>query len=85
LVVIGNSLFASNQGINQAGSNGDLFFNVVDWLAKDENLISIRPKSSTNRRVEMTQAQSNALWWISLFLLPGCVIFTGIYIWAKRR
>jgi ABC-type uncharacterized transport system involved in gliding motility auxiliary subunit len=85
LVVIGNSLFASNQGINQAGSNGDLFFNVIDWLAKDENLISVRPKSATNRRVAMTQAQSNALWWISLFFLPGCVIFAGIYIWWKRR
>jgi ABC-type uncharacterized transport system involved in gliding motility auxiliary subunit len=85
LVVIGNSIFASNQGINQAGSNGDLFFNVIDWLAKDENLISIRPKSATNRRVAMTQAQSNALWWISLLLLPGAVIFAGIFIWWKRR
>ncbi len=85
LVVIGNSIFAANQGINQAGSNGDLFFNVIDWLAKDENLISVRPKTATNRRVALTQAQSNALWWISLFLMPGCVFFAGIYIWWKRR
>jgi ABC-type uncharacterized transport system involved in gliding motility auxiliary subunit len=84
LVVIGDSDFASNEAIGQQ-RNGDLFFNAIDWLAQDENLISIRPKSVTNRRVTMTEAQASALRWLDLFLLPGLVIFSGVYIWWRRR
>ncbi|HTS11014.1 MAG TPA: GldG family protein [Candidatus Limnocylindrales bacterium] len=84
LVVIGDSDFAANQWITLQ-HNGDLFYNTIDWLAQDENLISIRPKSVANRRVTLTQGQSNALWWLDLFVLPGLVVFSGIYIWWKRR
>jgi ABC-type uncharacterized transport system involved in gliding motility auxiliary subunit len=84
LVVIGDSDFAANQGVGLQ-HNGDLFFNVINWLAEDENLISIRPRTMTNRRVTLTEAQSTAFKWFDLFLLPGLVIFSGIYIWWKRR
>ncbi|MGH9745893.1 MAG: GldG family protein [Candidatus Acidiferrales bacterium] len=84
VVVIGDSDFAANQAINQA-RNGDLFYNTIDWLAQDESLISIRPKSAANRRVTMTEAQSAALKWIDLVFLPGIVILSGVYIWWKRR
>jgi ABC-type uncharacterized transport system involved in gliding motility auxiliary subunit len=84
LVVIGDSDFASNQAVDQV-RNGDLFYNTINWLAQDENLISIRPKTTTNRRVTLTEAQARGLSWIDLFGLPGAVIFSGIYIWWKRR
>jgi ABC-type uncharacterized transport system involved in gliding motility auxiliary subunit len=84
LVVIGNSQFAANPFVSQQ-RNGDLFFNAVDWLTQDENLISIRPKSATNRRVNLSEAQSAALHWVDLVFLPGLVIFSGVYIWWKRR
>jgi ABC-type uncharacterized transport system involved in gliding motility auxiliary subunit len=84
LVVIGDSDFASNRAIGDY-RNGDLFYNTVDWLAQDENLISIRPKSAANRRVTMTEAQEAALKWLNLVFLPGLVILSGVYIWWKRR
>jgi ABC-type uncharacterized transport system involved in gliding motility auxiliary subunit len=84
LVVIGDSDYAANQWINLQ-HNGDLFFNTIDWLAQDENLISIRPKSIANRRVTLTEGQWSALRWLDLFFLPGIVIFAGVYIWWKRR
>ncbi len=84
LVVIGNSDFAANQFVGSQ-DNGDLFFNTIDWLAQDENLISIRPKSPTNRRVTLTEGQWSMLRWFDLFFLPGLVIFAGVYIWWKRR
>ncbi|MGC2420956.1 MAG: hypothetical protein WA405_04820, partial [Candidatus Acidiferrales bacterium] len=84
LVVIGNSAFASNQAVNQAG-NGDLFYNSIDWLAQDENLISIRPKTVENRSITLTESQAALLKWLDLFILPGIVIFSGIVIWWKRR
>lgn len=84
LVVIGNSEFASNQWVGLQ-RNGDLFFNTVNWLSEEEGLISIRPKSPENRRVNLTEAQQKGLAWFSLALLPGFVILSGIYIWWKRR
>jgi len=84
VVVIGNSQFASNQ----AGGyyrNADLFMNSVNWLAADEDLISIRPKSVTNRSVTFTETQQRELNWFSLLFLPGIVVLSGVYIWWKRR
>jgi len=84
LVVIGNSNFAANQFIGLQ-ENGDLFFNTIDWLAQDENLISIRPKSATNRRVSMTEGQWSVLRWLDFVFLPGFVVLAGVWIWWKRR
>jgi ABC-type uncharacterized transport system involved in gliding motility auxiliary subunit len=84
LVVLGDSDFAENQWIGLQ-RNGDLFFNAIDWLAQDESLISIRPKSSTNRRITLSEGQVAILRWIELILLPGLVIVLGISIWWKRR
>jgi ABC-type uncharacterized transport system involved in gliding motility auxiliary subunit len=84
LIVIGDSDFAENQWFGLQ-HNGDLFLNAVDWLAEDENLISIRPKSATNRRITLTEGQMAAVRSIALFLLPGIVILLGVAIWWKRR
>lgn len=84
LLVIGDSDFAANQWVGLQ-HNGDLFFNIINWLAEDESLISIRPKTMTNRRVTLTEAQSAALHWFDLFVLPGLLILSGAYIWWKRR
>jgi len=84
LVVIGNSAFAENQWLGLQ-RNGDFFFNTIDWLAEDENLISIRPKPPTARRITLTESQMAALRWFELLVLPGLVVLTGISIWWKRR
>ena len=84
LVVIGNSAFATNQweGLQR---NGDLFVNTVNWLAQDEDLISVRPKSPTNRRVILTETQQRELFFASMIFLPGLVIISGAVIWFRRR
>lgn len=84
LVVIGDSDFASNQWV-PLQRNGDLFYNSINWLSQEEELISIRPKSPSNRRVNLTESQQRTLFWFSLLMLPGVVIISGIYIWWKRR
>lgn len=84
LVVIGNSQFATNHWVGQQ-RNGDLFFNAINWLTEEENLISIRPKEAANRRVTLTEAQQRELSWFSMVFLPLIVIIGGIYIWVKRR
>ncbi len=84
LVVIGNSAFAANAFLTLQ-SNGDLFDNSVNWLAQDENLISIRPKSPTNRRLTLTLAQERLFYWFSIAMVPGIVFVTGVILWWKRR
>ncbi|HYL63073.1 MAG TPA: ABC transporter, partial [Candidatus Methylomirabilis sp.] len=64
---------------------GDLFFNAVNWLSEEESLISIRPKSATNRRVTLTAMQEKMLSWFDLIILPLLVILGGVLIWVKRR
>lgn len=84
LIVIGDSDFAENQWFGLQ-HNGDLFLNALNWLAEDENLISIRPKSATNRRITLTEGQMAGVRSIALFLLPGIIILLGVAIWWKHR
>ncbi|HEV2468025.1 MAG TPA: Gldg family protein [Candidatus Sulfotelmatobacter sp.] len=84
LVVIGNSEFASNQWEDQQ-RDGDLFFNSVNWLTEESNLISIRPKEAANRRVTLTEAQQREVQWLSVIFVPLFVVVIGVIVWVKRR
>ena len=84
VVVIGDSDFANNAFL-RLQRNGDLFLNAVSWLAEDEDLISVRPKDSENRSVNMTSADSRTLFWVTMFLLPGAAVGLGVLVWSRRR
>ena len=84
LVVIGDSYFATNKW-SALQRNGDLFLNTVHWLAEDEDLISIQPKSQTNRRIILTEMQQKEMFWLSLIFLPGIVLLSGVMLWVRRR
>jgi ABC-type uncharacterized transport system involved in gliding motility auxiliary subunit len=84
LVVIGDSDFASNRAFGFQ-RNGDLFLNSINWLAQDEDLIAIRPKSATNRSVTMDESVRRMFSWLIMALLPLMVMGTGIYVWWTRR
>ena len=49
--MIGDSDFASNRWVRQLG-NRDLFLNIVNWLAQQEDLIAIRPSDPEDRRID---------------------------------
>jgi len=84
VAVIGDSDFAANAWLGIRG-NRDLFLNIVNWLAQQENLIAIRPKEATDRRITLTRDQQLRLFWLSVFIIPGLVIATGVYTWWRRR
>lgn len=83
-VVIGSSSWAANSFIAFNG-NRDLALNAINWLASDEDLISIRPKDREDRRITLTQAQMTLIKLSSQFLLPLIVIVGGISVWWRRR
>jgi len=83
-VIIGCSSWAANAFITFNG-NRDLALNTINWLASDEDLISIRPKERDDRRLTLTQAQMSWVRITSQFVLPLLVIFTGVSTWWRRR
>ena len=84
LVVIGDSDFASNSALGIQG-NRDLFLNVMNWLAQQENLISIRPKDPDDRRITLTDYQQKGVMLFALIGLPVAIFGLGIYGWTRRR
>jgi ABC-type uncharacterized transport system involved in gliding motility auxiliary subunit len=84
LVVFGDSDFASNGGLAVPG-NRDLFMNSVNWLAQQENLISIRPRDPEDRRVTMTAQQQRFVFWLTIFVIPGLLLLAGVQTWWRRR
>ncbi len=84
LVVFGDSDFATNAWFHFQ-KNGDLFLNAVNWLAEEEDLVAIRPRSPEDRRVNLTKAQSKMLFWIGVVLFPLVIVLIGAGVYAKRR
>jgi ABC-type uncharacterized transport system involved in gliding motility auxiliary subunit len=83
-VVIGSSAWAANNFISFNG-NPDLALNTINWLASDEDLISIRPKDREDRRITLTQSQMRWLRIASQFLLPLLIVVGGMAVWWRRR
>ena len=82
-IVAGSTEFPANAIIGFNG-NRDLFVNAVNWLASDEDLISIRPKEMEDRRVDL-QPEQMALIFYLLIAVPAVVVLSGLGVWWKRR
>jgi ABC-type uncharacterized transport system involved in gliding motility auxiliary subunit len=83
LVVYGDSDFAKNGYWNNQ-QNADLFLNTINYLAEEEDLISIRPKEIDDRRVTLTQADVKTLFYLVVIAIPVLVIIAGVVLYVKR-
>jgi ABC-type uncharacterized transport system involved in gliding motility auxiliary subunit len=83
-VVVGSATWAANSFLGWQG-NRDLALNMMNWLASDEDLISIRPKAPEDRKITMTRAQMSMVRITSQFVIPLIVIFAGVSVWWRRR
>jgi ABC-type uncharacterized transport system involved in gliding motility auxiliary subunit len=84
MTVTGTSGFPVNAYFPLQG-NGNLFLNMVSWLAQDEDLISIRPKAPEDRRILLSQSQMSMLRLFTVFVLPGIALVVGVAVVIKRR
>jgi len=84
-VVVGDSNFVTNQATAAPILNVDLFMNMVNWAVQDEDLIAIRPRDPSERRVLMNDQQRRNVFFLSLLVLPGIVVITGVSSWWSRR
>jgi ABC-type uncharacterized transport system involved in gliding motility auxiliary subunit len=83
-VVVGSSNWCSNSFLRFNG-NRDLFLNIYNWESSDEDLISIRPKEPTDRRLNMNARQVSMVFYATVILIPLFIIFAGVSVWWKRR
>lgn len=84
VLVIGDSDFAMNAYIKSSG-NYDLFLNTINWMAEEEDMITIRPKEVDDRRVTLTQKDSKIILYVSVFALPLLIVVGGVLMYFKRR
>ncbi|MBF0188173.1 MAG: GldG family protein [Magnetococcales bacterium] len=83
-VVVGDSDFAADAYVEFSG-NGDLFLNMVRWLAEDEDFIAIKPKKIQDSDLEMNAVDVALLFWGFVVLLPLLILGFGVTIWLRRK
>jgi len=84
LVIFGDTDFANNQNLGNF-FNRDFIMNSVDWLAGQSNSITIRPRSLRASRFNLTTAEFDIVFVLSVLLLPEMLLIIGIAVWWERR
>ncbi len=84
LVLIGNSRFATNGALANAG-NANLFLNAVRWLTGTEKRMGIAPKTPEQASLSLTRSQVNRISVFATLGLPALAILLGIWVWYHRR
>jgi ABC-type uncharacterized transport system involved in gliding motility auxiliary subunit len=84
VVIIGTGHFLANQYVGLVG-NMDLGINIVNWLAGDENLITVQPRSTLDSSLTLSRTSMGVIIYGFLLLLPLGFLATGATIWWRRR
>lgn len=84
-VVFGDSDFATDRCLRLPVANGDILVNAVNWLAKDEGLISIRPREPADRRIFLTMDQQKWFYYAVMVMIPQVPFLVGLVITLLRR
>jgi ABC-type uncharacterized transport system involved in gliding motility auxiliary subunit len=84
LAVVGDSDFATNSFFHIMG-NGTLFLNTVNFLAAQENLIGIQPRTADLPRINLTNRQMKATFFLSVLLVPALLAAVGTAVWWKQH
>jgi len=86
LIVYGNAEFANNFFIEYLG-NKDLFANTVNWLARDPQGLSHRPRRQELgvEQFYVSNEQGNAIFWGTAVVEPALFAALGLALAAWRR
>jgi len=84
LVVVGNSRFAANGTIGNGG-NTNFALNAISWLAGQERLVGIAPKTPEQASLALTRPQVNQIGLFAVVGMPVFAILLGVWVWYRRR
>jgi ABC-type uncharacterized transport system involved in gliding motility auxiliary subunit len=85
IVVVGTANFVANRFLGVASGNQDLFLDSANWLANEDNLISVRAPETVSRTMLLTGPQINLVKFSSWLFLPLAVLAAGAAVWWTRR
>jgi ABC-type uncharacterized transport system involved in gliding motility auxiliary subunit len=84
LLVAGDSDFINNTHFGLSG-NGDFFLNMINFLAEEENLITIEARAGDGQPVILTQSQAQLLLWTVLVFVPLALMLIALSVYRIRR
>ncbi|HTS54251.1 MAG TPA: GldG family protein [Burkholderiales bacterium] len=84
VVVVGTSQVLSNQYVGLL-SNLDLGTNMLNWLAEDENLITVQARPRVDSQLNLGRAGLSLIGFGYLLILPAAFLLTGGVVWWRRR
>ncbi len=85
LALIGDSDLARNDVLQQIPNGQYLVLNAINWLAEEESLIAIGPKTRVPQTIRLNRVQEGAVCLGTLFLIPAAIAAAGVVVWARRR
>ena len=84
IVAIGNSRFLANGSLANAG-NANLFLNAIHWLAGEEKLVGIAPKTPEQASLTLNRTAVNRIGLFAVAGMPLAAILLGVWVWYRRR
>jgi len=84
LLVAGDSDFAANTYFGLSG-NQDLLLNMVNFMAEEQHLITIKPRQEVTQPMLMTQTQAWSVFLLVLIFMPLLVLASGLVVYRVRR
>lgn len=84
VLVIGSGHFLANTYLGNGG-NLDFGLNLINWLAGDDQLITIQPRATRDSRLAFSETTLTLVVVSFLIVLPVLLLASGIFIWWYRR
>ena len=84
VVVVGSGVFLANAFLGNGG-NLDLGINIINWLAGDENLITLQPRATRDSDLRLDKTLLTLITAGFLIALPLLFLAAGGAIWWRRR
>jgi ABC-type uncharacterized transport system involved in gliding motility auxiliary subunit len=87
IAIVGTSAFGENHILppSSNGANLELVLGTFQWLAHEDSLISLPPKSPRALPLTLTQQDQSTVIFITIFLMPGLIVLGGVMVWWRRR
>ncbi len=84
VVVIGDGDFLSSAYLGNGG-NLNLGMNIVNWLSRDDQLLSIPTKTASDISLDLSKTDYAIIGFGLLLVLPLILLSSALVVWLKRR
>ncbi len=84
IVVVGDGDFLANAYLQNSG-NQDLGVRLVEWLAREDRMISVPSRIAEDNQLELRDWHKAVIGFAFLIGLPCAFVLNGVLIWWRRR